>query len=176
MISEYYYLVASLPSLDFGIEPPISSDEFLNRCREQLSDTHLGIIERVTIEPASIKEYSGGILKKWQEFDTALRNELVKMRAVKKEKEASDYIRSEYFADLSLTHYAHIIYNQGSPLEAERTFDRIRWDKIEDLKLGHYFDIDFLVAYLLQLQILERWKRFSHYKGSQILEELTGKL
>jgi len=51
--------------------------------------------------------------------------------------------------------------------------DRIRWEKIEELKTGHYFDIEYLTAYCLQLQILERWDRVDSGSGMEILKELV---
>ena len=176
MKSAYYYLISSLPVLNFSVSPGISYEDFLRRAKEQLCGDDMNIIKRARIMPQEIIEDSCVILKEWKEFDITLRNELARMRASKKGKDASDYIRLDEYPNPFFAHYAHLIYNQSSPLEAEKLFDRMRWDKIEDLKLGHFFDITYLVAYALQLQILERWQKVNQEEGMQILEELAGKL
>jgi len=175
MSSHYYYLAASLPMLDFGLTPPLSYEDFLGRCREQLSDSDMRIIERSTIEPPKTTRDNFAFLQVWKEFDLALRNELVWLRAAKKGKDALNYIRIEEYRDPFAGYFAQQIHNQDSVFEAERLFDRIRWEKIEDLKSGHFFDIEFLVSYALKLQILERWKKINQEQGLKILEELSGK-
>ena len=54
--------------------------------------------------------------------------------------------------------------------------DKIRWEKIEEFKAGHYFDMEYLAAYDLQLQMLERWDRINSGDGMKILEGLTEKI
>lgn len=175
MKSEYYYLVASLPMLDFVMAAPVSYEDFLGHCREQLSEKDIEIILRATIEPIQATEDNCTTLQKYREFDRQLRNELVVVRAAKKEKEKFDYIKGDYYTNPFLVHQVHVIFSQESPREAERMLDRMRWETIEDLKSGHYFDIDYLVAYALELQILERWEKIVKVKGSEILEEITAR-
>jgi len=175
MKSEYYYLIASLPMLDFATAPAVSYDDFLEYCKEQLTEKDMEIILRATIEPIHTAIDSCATLQKYREFDRQLRNELVVVRAAKKEKEKSDYIRGEYYANPFLAHYVHVVFSQDSPREAERMLERMRWEAIEDLKSGHYFDVDYLVAYALELQILERWGKIDKAKGREILEEITAR-
>lgn len=176
MSAYYYYLAASLPLLEFGLTSPITYEDFLVRCREQLSDSDMGIIERSTIEPQKTTQDNFAFLQAWKEFDLALRNELVWLRAAKKGKDALNYIRIEEYRNPFAGNLAHLVFNQDSVLEAERLFDQIRWEKIEDLKVGHFFDIEFLASYALELQILERWKKINPEEGVKILEELSGKI
>ncbi|MFH1655262.1 MAG: DUF2764 family protein [Candidatus Omnitrophota bacterium] len=176
MSAHYYYLAASLPMLEFGLMPPISYEDFLVRCKEQFSDSDMRIIERSTIEPPKTTQDNFAFLQEWKEFDLALRNELVWLRAAKKGKDALSYIRAEEYRNPFTGYFAQQVYNQDSVLEAERLLDRIRWEKIEDLKVGHFFDIEFLASYALELQILERWKKINQEEGVNILEELSGKL
>jgi len=176
MRSDYYYLVASLPLLDFSLSAAITYEDFLRRSREQLLDYDMAIIEQTTLAPSQDTQAAREILRKWKEFDLTLRNELVKMRAAKKAKDSLDYIRGDYYPNPFIAHFAHLIFNQSSPLEAEKMFNRVRWDKIEELKVGHFFDIDYLVCYCLQLQILERWKKMKQEDGEKILEKLVGQL
>ena len=44
-MAKYYYLISSLPMLSLENEPAISYQDFLARCREQLSDSDFKEIE-----------------------------------------------------------------------------------------------------------------------------------
>ena len=111
-------------------------------------------------------------MREWKRFDISLRNEIARSRAVRKAKDAFAYIRGEDSTDPFTAPFARWVTSQDSPLEAELSIDQKRWNKIEELKKGHYFDIDFLIAYMLELQILERWERINLEDSQQVLENL----
>ncbi|MCX5692498.1 MAG: DUF2764 family protein [Candidatus Omnitrophica bacterium] len=165
MKNSYYYLIASLPMLHFGMKPAFSYSDFLEECGRQLSQDEMG----------ALKEDKNPLLKKWKIFDTGLRNELARTRAVKKGKDPNSYLRGSEGIDPFIAPLAHWAVNQHSPMDAEMYLDKIRWEKIEEIKSGHYFDTEYLAAYGLQLQILERWDRINSGDGMKILEGLTGK-
>jgi len=167
---EYYYLIASLPMLEFGMKMPFSYSDFLIQCREQLSPTDIGIIERITIGPFETIEDPLSTFQEWKRFDRALRNEIVRYRAARKAKDPIQYLRGENYPDPFVSGFAHLAVNQDSPIEAELYLDRVRWEKIEELESGHYFDIGYLVTYALRLQILERWDRINSDSGTEILQ------
>jgi Protein of unknown function (DUF2764) len=166
MKDSYYYLIASLPMLHFGMKPPFSYPDFLEECAQELSQD----------EMSTLKEDKTFLVKKWKIFDKALRNELVRTRAVKRGKDPNKYLRDSDSLDPFIAPLAHWAANQDSPMEAELYLDKIRWEKIEEFKVGHYFDIEFLMAYGLQLQILERWDKINSEDGMEILERLVGKI
>ena len=172
-MSEYYYLVASLPLLEFGMKMPILYEDFLSRCKDELSPKDLDIIKRAKIRPAEDIEDASLTLRQWKRFEATFRNELAGHRASKRSKDASRYIRGEGYKDPFLAIKAHWAVNEESPLEAERFLDRLRWEKIEELERTHYFDIDYLVAYALKLEILERWQNINSEGGMQVLQGLV---
>ena len=166
MKHHYYYFIASLPLLEFGMRKPPSYDAFLNRCEEQLSPDEVKLVKGIK---------TTALLKEWKKFDTTLKNEIVKCRAAKKGKDPLRYIRGEGLQDPFVARFARRITREDSPLEAERALDRFRWEKTEELSQGHYFDIDFLVTYALQLEILERWERINSGGGIDKLQKLLEK-
>jgi hypothetical protein len=50
-------------------------------------------------------------------------------------------------------------YRSASILEAEKILDQARWNFLDALSFGHYFDFDYLLVYGLKLKILERWEK-----------------
>ena len=152
---------------------PISYEYFLSCCRQQLSTKDLETIKRTNIAPTEDSEDDCPTLRQWKKFDITLRNELSRYRASKKSKDAAVYIRGEGYLDPFLATEAHWAINEASPLEAERFLDRFRWEKIEELEREHYFDIDYLIAYALKLQLLERWQRIDSEGGMRVLQDLV---
>jgi hypothetical protein len=63
-----------------------------------------------------------------------------------------------------------------NPLEAERLLNRARWQFLEELEVGHYFDVERLVIYSLKLQLLERIALHDQEKGREQFEVVFGKL
>lgn len=171
-MSQYYYLIASLPMLEFGTRASILYSDFITHCQEELHTSDMKIIERVKIRPFEDMKDSSPTLREWKRFDTSLRNEIARSRAVRFAKDPSQYIRGENYPDPFVSGFAHWAVSQDSPIEAERFLDQLRWEKIEELEKGHYFDIDFLITYALKLQILERWDRINSGRGMQVLQDL----
>ena len=98
-------------------------------------------------------------LHKWRIFDTALRNELVKIRAARLGRDQENYLRCDGYTEPAISRIAMNAHRNPSILEAERMLDEERWHLLDELSLGHYFDLDLLVIYAIKLLILERWQR-----------------
>src|SRR3989338_4783040 len=93
MPSYYIYLVSSLPMLQFGMKPPFPFERFLEICGQLIPDGDARVIEKAAQGPGSPFTGDQPTMSKWRAFDTALRNELVKIRAVRKKLEAFKYLR-----------------------------------------------------------------------------------
>ena len=166
----YVYLISSLPMLHFGAKPPFTFAKFLEICQDKIPKSDAGIIKSLTEGYDS--EFSHPALKRWRDFDTALRNELVKIRASRRHVDYLKYVRGDEYIEPYVIHIAMSAYRTPSILEAERSLDRERWRILDELAVGHYFDLDFLIVYALKLLILERWERINSADKSRLLEEV----
>lgn len=170
MPSYYIYLLASLPMLHFGNKPPFSFERFLEICKDKISEDDINLIKLIREDYAC-----AGLqptLKKWHVFDTALRNELVKIRAGRKHLDPLKYTRGEDYIEAYISHIAMNAHRNPSILEAERALDQDRWRKLDELAVGRYFDLDVLIVYALKLLILERWERINSADKSLLLKEV----
>lgn len=147
--------------LEFGMKPPFSHEEFLERCRGQLSARDIGIVR----ETGS---------RAWKMFERTLRNELARNRAIRMHKDPQQHVREDIRFDPFIAPFSHWAVSQDSPLDAELYLDRVRWEKLDELAVGHYFDIEILVIYSLKLKILERWDRINSGTGMDVLGNLLG--
>ncbi len=168
----YTYLISSLPMLQFANKPAFSLNDFLKRCTELIPQQDAALIKQVVSTDAYLLDVSGpGILLKWKEFDLGLRNELVKSRAVRKKVDPAKFLRSNTHFDINITHIAQASLRQASILEAERYLDLERWKMLDQAAYGHYFDLDFLLAYALKLAILERWVKIGACDKTELAEK-----
>ena len=171
--SYYIYLVSSLPALQFGMKSPISFDKFLATCRELLSEKEAELIASASI--SGNYPYTEGVnetLHRWWDFDTSLRNELVKIRAPRKKADPYKYLRMDgHPGHPAIYHAALAAHRSHSVQDAEKILDSERWKALDEFTAGHYFDLDFLIAYAHKLLILKRWETAEAPDREAVLEE-----
>ncbi|MBD3426926.1 MAG: DUF2764 family protein [Candidatus Omnitrophica bacterium] len=161
MRNKHYYLVASLPYLIFEDEPPVSSASFLEECRKWLSDEEMRTVKSADISGGGESAGGGTVLSEWLSFDRRLRKSLALFRKARK---SGEQFRAEN-ALKSIT-------EQENPLLMEKEFERLRWRFLEEKAAGFFYDINSLVIYYLQLQILQRLASFDRDKGERYFYEL----
>jgi hypothetical protein len=174
-LAQYYYLVASLPMLFFDSERPPSLEEFLTLCAEHLSPADLRMVEAAGVSAEGPSGPTCALLERWRAWETALRNELVRLRAKAHGLDPERHLR-EGEEIVSVTNIARSAFAQDLPLAAEQSLDRARWDFLDELEEGHYFDVEKVVAYHLRLQILSRRRLFDVETGTEAFGALYEKI
>jgi hypothetical protein len=172
MAGAYVYLMASLPMLRFEASPPFSFDRLLEICRGLIDDGDLTVLESFK-GPGPCNATRPAALAKWFDFDRVLRNELVRIRASRRHADPAPYLRGEGATDAGVAHLAVNAHRATATsfYDAERLLDEERWRKLEEFGWGHYFDLDALVVYALQLRLLERWEAIRRADKEKLLEE-----
>lgn len=161
MSMQYYYLAASLPYLEFGGKPPVSEERFLGECEKWLTPRQMELIRAAGtgIYPGSSKKT--GIVEKWERFDGGLKKALADIRRSRKK---GTEIKSAF--DLEA------VLGKANPLETERALEKARWDFLESIVVGHFFDLDYLMVYYAKLRIMLRLDIFDKDKGENKFYEL----
>ncbi len=172
MSRNYYYFAATLPMLTFGTPPPLSNEDFLANCNESLCRGDLEIIKGALLTPSSEIKKKNSALTRWIDYEDAFRNELVNFRAKKLGRDPGGYFRGEYVPDPYIAAMVVSAAQADNPLLVERRIDLARWEKLEEIELQHYFDLQFLIVYYLKLQILNKWDSIRAEKGRAVLDEL----
>jgi hypothetical protein len=172
MADFYPYLIASLPMLHFGMKPPFSFERFLEVCSPLIPEKDFHQL-RALPQPEHYfeKGKKHRIIQKWIEFDVALRNELVRIRATKKHIEPATYLRPDSYRGSSLAPAIMAANIHTSVPDAEKTLDEVRWKALEEFATGHYFDLDFLITYAHKLLILQRWENIRSADATILLEQ-----
>ncbi|MBL7072888.1 MAG: DUF2764 family protein [Candidatus Omnitrophica bacterium] len=160
-MNSYYYLVASLPHLEFKDAPPIKKEVFKEECRKWLSPRDLETLRSAKISASGKDALDTKVVLDWKTFDSELRRLLSEERAGNKIT-GSDSISSALEAALS----------EGTPLQKEIKYEKVRWDFLDAASKQHFFDINWLSVYFLKLQILDRLAAFDKDKGEKVFYNL----
>jgi hypothetical protein len=169
----YYYLMASMPRLILGVPSPISLPEFLERCSEHLTEPDLAVLAD-TLETGG-EGSRHPFIAEWVRRDGLLRNAVVRQRATRLGKEAPRHLREDGAEASDVERLVAGVFSHGDPLDREMELDRLRWQILEDLAGFNHFSLSALLAYGLQLKLVERWAAMKAERGAQVVEELANR-
>lgn len=158
--------------LHFGVKAPFSFEEFLEMCVSVVSENDIEIIKACKKINSSRHDVSQSTLQKWDAFDTALRNALVRIRAARKHMNPDKYLRRDGYQDPHMANLAMNAYKNPSILESEKILDKERWQALDELLSGHHFDIDALIIYAHKLLIVEKYDKINAADKVRMLEKI----
>ena len=171
MSNKYYYLIASLPLLEFGMKPPLSSEDFLTECKKLLALQDYALVKKV-LEPGDLTRPSNNkFLSQWMNFIQNFRNELAWIRSTEANKDPANYIRGQRIDDPNIVDLLAPAVEAEDPLSAEKLLDSARWQNLDELSQWHYFDLELLIVYAIKLKILERYQEIESPKGKELFAE-----
>ncbi len=170
MSHEYYYLISSLPSLSLTEEPRLTWDEFLGHVESHLSTSRGRDLAEISLVPE--REPCCETEKKWQAWETYIRNILARLRANKTGISAESSLRPVTDVFPTMESLVEDIFSKDNPVVRERELDELRWQQLDHLQSGHSFDFDALVIYALRLQLVEKWRRCNEEEGQKTLLSL----
>ncbi len=168
-MTQYYYLVASLPMLRPDDPPPLDSPAFLELCREQAAAEDHALLARISLDSLELLPGDPAAWGDYALWETALRDELAVQRAQRLGLDPEPFLRpAPFFA--GLTAVAREALGAGTPREVEAALDRRRWSRLDEIETGTQFSLGRLVVYRLKLLLLERRQRFQPEPGRQAFQ------
>lgn len=170
-MTQYYYLVASLPLLFFDDPPPFSSQNWLEACREQVAKEDCALLERISFTQLQSGPGDHPVWETYAAWETALRNEIALQRAQRMNVSADSYLRDAPFFTILGTAVKEAL-NAATPKAVELALDRLRWSQLEELEAKTQFDLGRLIVYRLKLLILERKQLFRPEAGLESFREI----
>jgi hypothetical protein len=169
-MANYYYFAATLPALlPVGMTSPFTPEEFLQKACQHLNEDDYEVLASATLfipehGQSPIPARQSPLLTRYYQWDRALRNELARLRAQRLQRPAEKY-QHPGEPDWDAQRSAQIAFAAENPLEAELLIEKERWAFIEGLATNAFFDLNFLTAYALKLQILARREVFTRAQG-----------
>jgi hypothetical protein len=163
-LTQYYYLVASLPLLSFADAPPFSSQTWLDMCREQVAEDDFALLSRIGFDALRPLPGDHALWQAYCAWETALRNELAIQRAQRLGVSPDAFLRDAPFYT-GVSAQVREALDAETPMAVESALDRRRWAYLEELATGTQFDLGRLIVYRLELLLLERKNRFRPEPG-----------
>lgn len=117
---------------------------------------------------------SSGFIRNYLQFEMNLRLYLAIRRATRFGKECvlpiseDDYGAMEHFEDLGRA----LLQAEGKPLEEYQIIQQYRFDTLQNMAEARVFGIDGLLAYMIQLLIVEDDSVLQEARGKQTIEKL----
>ena len=168
-MGQYYYTAAALPMLTFSGEQPVTYDAFLSFCRDTLGSRDFTVLEQLSFSSPD-RPIANPLAERWRVWETGLRDALADLRS--RALGWGGVVRANRMPSIETARIAQNAAGTGSPLAAEELLDRARWNYLDDLQFGHYFDIEYLIVYSLRLQIVERRRLYTADKGAEAYREI----
>jgi hypothetical protein len=163
----YYYFVATLPSLSYGDKPPVSSEEFREQCNSILHPDDAALLKYCYYDPKLVVETvqptGSAFIDLLMLRERVLVLNLAFIRAAKLKRPSPgdpphDVPRAEARGKTA--------FEMDDPLEATIYIDEGRWGALDDMVGLNLFGVNNIFAYLMKLQLLERRQHFSAEKGA----------
>jgi hypothetical protein len=173
-MSNYHYLVASLPMLFFGDPPPFAAAE-LRRLSETLLGPEDGRSLALVLEGRGA-EASAASARAWADIETQFRNAIAHTRAAAYGIDPRAYQRMHAGYSVAVQQAVEDAFAKPTPLEREQELDRARWRMLDDLALTEPFGLANVIAFAVKLQISESWAARSAATGQEHLESLITEL
>ncbi len=170
----YYYLVSSLPMLELGRVPQVTSESFLESASRCLSPALAGRLATVALLPDGTPACSATHAM-WISWETFARNTIASHRASLQDAEHRPVAHPEIDAFPMDQHVMEDILatQKENPIKRERMLDELRWHWLDQLSVRHEFDFDALVNYRLRLLLVEKWVGLDPQAGWTRLEEIV---
>jgi hypothetical protein len=167
-LRHYYYTVAALETIRLEEKVPISEEKFLQFAEDTLNakDYQVLLKSRLGLTEPTGLSFADRILS----WEKELRLELGKARILKQQFDPLPVLPASD-GQYVLVEKVREALAFGSPLDAERFLDHLRWSFIEDMGACHFFDLEALVVYYFKLQIALRQEKFQKDLGQESFEK-----
>lgn len=173
-MAEYYYLSSTLPMLDVDAEAPMSYEEFMDKCKAQMSKRDYKELETAVFTATGDPKSS--LMKKWQAYISHVDSYLAEERARKLGWNDDGAYSVQGTKDEVLAERISRAVRTMNPLEGEEELLRIYFDFLKSNQTYDPFSRDSLMIYALQLQIIERKASFRMEKGKAEFSRLFSDL
>ncbi|VGO13780.1 hypothetical protein PDESU_02337 [Pontiella desulfatans] len=164
----YYSLVASLPSLQIGDEPPFTTEEYVDNCAQWVTERETEILRKVLLQEPDIAPCP--LCKTVYDLECQIRNAVARQRGQKLGIDFKEYLQPHDGFSGQIETFVADAMNQTDPVELEQYLDRGRWKLAEELVGQDPFGFEKVLAYGIQLKIVDRWNRMDVSAGKEKLE------
>lgn len=145
---------------------------------DQLTALYIGEMERSPNK----------FMQQWFSFEKNLRNVLAALTARKFKLDVNQYVIGDDEVSRTIARSQsrdfglHDLFPQVEKIiqifettqlaEREKSIDVLRWNYLDELNTFHYFSIEVILAFIIKLQIVQRWMTLDAKAGTEIFRRL----
>ena len=198
-MSNYEYIISSLPylTMDFKYPGQAGFNSVISDIKRDLDDRDEALVDFL-IKGFSDKNLDADFyaealrsrnrfLREYFRFDLNLRNAKVRYLNAQLGREPDQDVMTGEDPEAEDVDIDGYRFNGGEFMEAakvdsvlaetdlvvrEKGLDDILWDKIDNLAIFHYFDIEAVLAYIAKLHIVTRWLNLDEEVGRDVFRRL----
>jgi hypothetical protein len=164
----YYSLVASLPTLRIGEEPHFTTEEYVENASQWVSERETEILRKVLLQEPDIAPCP--LCTIIYDLECQIRNAVARQRGQKLGVDYKEFLQPHDGFVGEIESFVKDAFAQTDPVELEQHLDRGRWNLAEQLVGQNPFGFEKVLAYGIQLKIVERWNRMDVSVGKEKIE------
>ena len=194
-MNNYEYIIASLPDITTGYRfgektPDDYIEEIVSLCSEKDKAMIAFLMDGYKDENLNAGFYSTALLHKnafireYFRFDLNVRNAKVRYlnralgRPADKDvltfgEDANPKVQEFLQEDFAEAVALEAVFSQKDILSRERGIDDLMWEKISNMTLFNYFDINVILAFITKLNIVARWFKLDEQTGREMFKKLV---
>jgi hypothetical protein len=143
-------------------------------CGRFMAPKDMAVLQAVSLEPPRVPTPTGNyVADTWNEMENNLRLALAKIRAENMKKSFDAPVTAIRPEALQAARTAVTMEN---PLAAEKYLDEFRMDTVSRLAGVDGFSTDAIIAYKIELALLERMQRFTEEAGQASYHKIYDKI
>ena len=184
----YEYIVASLPVLrQEDVRPEsLNAAGLVSEIRSQLSDRDQTLLDFLLdgYDPDKLDEgfytralaHRNRFLREWFAFDLDLRNTTVTYlnRQLKRDEDLDlIQLQGREEAEFPEKATAESILHGIDIMKRERNLDDLRWQKIDEITIQDFFDIEAILGFVAKLKIIDRWLQLDPESGRVLFRRMV---
>ena len=194
-MGNYEYIVASLPDIATGWKfgergPQDYIDEIVSLCSDKdkaLIDFLMSGYAEENLNAdfsAEALTHKDRFIREYFKFDLNVRNAKVKylnkalgrpadLDVLTFSEEAPQPVLDAVEEEFEEAADLETILNGDDILSRERGIDDLMWEKIDNLTIFNYFDIDVILGFVTKLNIVARWYKLDEQTGREMFKKLV---
>lgn len=187
-MNNYEYLIAGLPVLsqDWTAHSSLSADSLIDEiagsCSKKDNDLIAELLSGYQEENfnesfyRSMTAHKNRFIREFFTFDLRARNAKVRYLNGRLGRNDSQDIFWEPDALPEDDEKLDAVFRETDLLKREKALDSLAWDKISDVVLFDYFNINVLLAFIAKLKIIDRWLKLDEQTGRDMFRRLVDEI
>lgn len=185
MNNNYEYIISSLPAIgpDWKFGEGVSFETYVDWIKSQLNASDRKVVDRLLegytddnlcreFYEAALKD-SDAFLRNFFTFDLNVRNAKARFlnRAFDRPEDQDNILLDT--GEFPQASKLDEILSEKDLLRRERGLDTLMWERISELTIFNYFDLDAILGFIAKLHIINRWFSLDEETGRDMFKSLV---